>query len=211
MCNSTSLLAVLLQPSAARGGRGFLCASQRSADGARPQTAGRRLLPFHFPLDGAGLFGLPLLAEDDVALVFLLLSHLSADDDARPAGLPLLPDPDDDAGAAVTEGLVFCASHLATASARRGFLGGDELGLGRTTTATRSGAGSSGSILPLGGVGSGAGRSALPKYTRARSAGVAMDGSREGDETLTHQQRSRSGGASDELGRGDEAERMDPP
>ena len=152
--------------------RGFFCASQRSADDDDLWPLGR-LLTRH-------VFVLLLIAEDDDAVDddaglagFLCASHLSSES-ARLILLllarPPEDDDDDDNDAGLPAGLVLCASHLPAASARLGLRGGE---LGRMTA--HGGAGSSGSIVRLGGVGSSPGRAACAMARCTRATGIAMD------------------------------------
>jgi len=152
-------------------------ASQRSAE-----AEDTRLLLLERPL--LSLAAPPRLlvlrAEGDVVALFLLLSHLSHDD-VRP-GLLLLPSmggrwPPDaaaDAGLSLPPGLILCASHVSTSSARLG-LGGE---LKRMTA--RGGAGSSDRIIVhLGEVGSSPGTAACALARCTRATGIAIDGTKE--------------------------------
>jgi len=171
---------VLLSPSSSSSAsgcgsaRGFFCASQRSADDDDLWPLGR-LLTRH-------VFVLLLIAEDDDAVDddaglagFLCASHLSSES-ARLILLllarPPEDDDDDDNDAGLPAGLVLCASHLPVASARLGLALAGEL-LGRM--AAHGGAGSSGSIVHLGGVGSIPGRAACAMARCTRATGIAMD------------------------------------
>jgi len=189
------LLPVLLSPSSSSSAsgcgsaRGFFCASQRSADDDDLWPLGC--------LQTRHVFVLLLIAEDDDADVdaglagFLCASHLSSesarlllaglvlpDEEVSVTIFLLLPkecwppeeeeEDDDDAG--LPAGLVLCASHLPAASARLGLRGGE---LGRMTA--HGGAGSSGSIVRLGGVGSSPGRAACAMARCTRATGIAMD------------------------------------
>jgi hypothetical protein len=154
----------------------------------------------HLFSESARLF-LLLLAEEARFTLFLLLSNLSHKD-ASPGPL-LLPSKEswpseqdgDDDEAGLPARLVLFASHLPAASARLGLLRGGEL-LGRM--AAHGGAGSSGSIVHLGGVGSSPGRAACSMARCTRATGIAMD-RRRGDAPGLKRPRSGS--------RGDEVER----
>jgi hypothetical protein len=130
--------------------------------------------------------------DDDAGLAGLLCaSHLSSESARLLLFLPLLvlldattfllfmstecwppEDDDEEEDAGPPAGLILCASHLPAASARLGL--GGELLLGRRM-AHGGGAGSSGNIVQVGGVGSSPGRAACAMARCTRATGIAMD------------------------------------
>ena len=92
--------------------------------------------------------------------------------DLRPAAAPQEKERGrDEAVDSALAGLVLCASHPSSESARLGSLA---CGFGRMMVATHGGVGSSGSILQLGGAGSRGWRAACSMARCTRATGIAM-------------------------------------